>query len=663
MRAKRFGGAPLSSACGAARALGATVVGLLLATAPAANAADPQPYKVDMARTADNDLNATLKATSELETLRKSAPVGPFGLIGRARGDLERLKTVLESVGFYEGSVSITIDGRPLDDPGLGEELTSRSKGNDAQIKITFSTGPLYHLRTIQIDGEVSETARRSLALQSGAPATAAEVLAAGDRLRTALGDEGYAFAKVAPPRARRDPASHVLDVRFHVATGARVQIGQIQLQGLKDIDEAFIRKRLLVHAGEQYGATKLETARRDLLSLGVFSSVGVNIGTSADSEGRVPVTFQMREKRPHAVGFTAAYSSDLGSSAGVNWTKRNISGKADSLALSAKVINLGGGTASRGVGYDVNGRYSIPQFIRRDQTLQVSVGGLKQSLDAYDQTAATAGVTLTRKLSSLWNASVGFSAERERIHQECFMANGPGQTLDIAEQPQGQLQPGGCTYHYTLLALPITAVYNGTGQESPLADATHGLRLSLSLAPTFSIGAPSAQFAVIQVSGTFYFDLHKLHLSEDPGRSILAVRALAGLAAGAQELSLPPDQRFYAGGSGTIRGYRYQSVGPQFPDGNPIGGTAINVGSAEFRQRFGTNFGAAFFVDAGNVSRNLDPLNGALRFGTGAGVRYYTPIGPLRVDIAVPLNKRPRTATSRGDDSFEIYIGLGQAF
>jgi translocation and assembly module TamA len=156
---------------------------------------------------------------------------------------------------------------------------------------------------------------------------------------------------------------------------------------------------------------------------------------------------------------------------------------------------------------------------------------------------------------------------------------------------------------------------------------------------------------------------LHKLHLNADAGRSILAVRALAGFAAGAHELSLPPDQRFYAGGSGTIRGYRYQSVGPQFPDGNPIGGTAINAGSAEFRQRIGTNFGAAVFVDAGNVSRNLNPLNGALRFGAGAGVRYYTPIGPLRVDVAVPLNKRPKTATSRGDDSFEVYIGLGQAF
>ena len=135
------------------------------------------------------------------------------------------------------------------------------------------------------------------------------------------------------------------------------------------------------------------------------------------------------------------------------------------------------------------------------------------------------------------------------------------------------------------------------------------------------------------------------------------------GLAAGASQFSLPPDQRFYAGGSGTIRGYRFQSVGPVFPNGNPIGGTAINAGTVEYRQRIGTNFGTAFFVDGGNVSKNLSPFNGTLRFGVGAGVRYYTPIGPIRVDIALPVQRRHGAGVVNPDDAFEIYIGLGQAF
>ena len=120
--------------------------------------------------------------------------------------------------------------------------------------------------------------------------------------------------------------------------------------------------------------------------------------------------------------------------------------------------------------------------------------------------------------------------------------------------------------FSYTLLSLPITALFNTTGQDSPLEDATHGVRVSLSVTPTFSFGHPSTRFFITQGTGSLYFDLNNIGLNKTPGRSVLALRALAGLAVGASQFSLPPDQRFYAGGSGTIRGYRYQSVGPAVP-------------------------------------------------------------------------------------------------
>jgi translocation and assembly module TamA len=629
-------------------------------------AADPQPYKVDMASTGDSTLNSTLKATSELETLRKSAPVGPFSLIGRARGDLERLKTVLESFGYYQSYVEIRIDGLPLDDPGVGEELTSRSKDNDAEVKITFSTGPLYHLRKIEIDGTVPSGAEKSLQLETGAPAIAADVLAAGDRLLNALEDQGYAFAKVDTPIAYEDPPNRVLDVQFHVETGDPVKLGEIRIRGLKKMKEAVVRKRLLVHTGEPYGASKIEAARKDLLALGVFSSVSVRLGTKADSEGRIPVTFNARERAGHAVSVSGAYSSDLGGSTGVSWTKRNVSGRADSLTLSATAINLGGGTSSNGVGYDVNGKYLIPDWKERNQSLQVAVGAIRQFLDAYDQTAYTGSVTVNRKLTSILTLSAGLGIEQERINQhECNEGQcnyDATQTDPCVLNLDPTKNPPACNqrFSYTLLSLPITALLNTTGQDSPLVDATHGVRVSLGVTPTFSFGHPNARFFVTQGTGSLYIDLNDLGLNKNPARSVLALRALAGLAIGASQFSLPPDQRFYAGGSGTIRGYRYQSVGPLFHNGNPIGGTAINAGTVEFRQRIGMNFGTAVFLDAGNVSQNLSPFNGQLKSGAGVGLRYYTPIGPIRLDVAVPLQRR---SGQNPDDAFEIYIGLGQAF
>ena len=634
---------------------------LLTGIVSLARAADPQPYRVELAPTGNGALDSTLKTTSQLAALRKSAPVDPFGLIARARGDIDRLRTVLEGFGYYQGSVSITINGLVLDDPKLGDILSALPKENDAVCRVSFNLGPLYHLGNIQIDGSVPDSARGSLGLASGAPAIATDVLAGGARLLTALENQGYAFAKVDPPVAGEDPRKHALNVTFHVVTGPHVQIGEIRFEGLKRVHERLVRRRLLLHTGEPYSALAVERARKDLLTLGVFASVNVRLADSPDGEGRVPVTFQMEERPRHAVSLSGAYSSDLGGSAGVTWSDRNVRGNAEQLNLSATVINLGG-TATTGVGYDTSAKYVLPEFAHRDQSLQFAVGAIKQALQAYEQKAVTSGVTLSRKLSSVWTGTVGISAVRETITQE------------------------GIAQDYTLFALPLGVLYDSTDLPSPLNDATHGVRASLTLAPTRSHGHLDTTFYITQFSIADYLDLHRLFRTER-GRSVLAVRALLASALGAtvsvetidgvqvRVPDLPPDQRFYAGGSGTVRGYRYQSVGPEFPDGNPVGGTALSAINVEFRQRFGRSFGAALFADAGAVGERLSPLSGLIHggrcssgapsqsttncwaVGVGAGLRYYTPIGALRLDLAVPTYRRPN------DDRFGVYIGLGQAF
>jgi translocation and assembly module TamA len=138
---------------------------------------------------------------------------------------------------------------------------------------------------------------------------------------------------------------------------------------------------------------------------------------------------------------------------------------------------------------------------------------------------------------------------------------------------------------------------------------------------------------------------------------SVIAIRGLVGSVQGATDFDLPPDQRFYGGGSATVRGFRYQSIGPQFVDNTPIGGTSIDAATIELRQRLWGNIGAAAFIDAGQVAEGSAPFAGRLEEGAGVGARYYTAIGPIRVDLAVPINPIPH------GDSFEIYLGLGEAF
>src|ERR1700677_1572148 len=100
-----------------------------------ARAADPQPYKVELVSTGNGAMDSTLRATSDLVSLRTSAPVSPYGLIARARSDIDRLKTVLESYGYYQSSVNIQIDGTGLNAPGLAEQLTALPKKQDAKIQ------------------------------------------------------------------------------------------------------------------------------------------------------------------------------------------------------------------------------------------------------------------------------------------------------------------------------------------------------------------------------------------------------------------------------------------------------------------------------------------------------------------------------------------------
>jgi translocation and assembly module TamA len=594
-------------------------------------AADTQPYDVTIGSTDVPALKQALKDASELQSLKEKVPVGSFALILRAKGDVDRFDTVLRSFGYYDGRVVIDIEGHSLDDPALSPTLSALAEGKSAEVKVTVQVGPLYHLGRITINGEVPPDAAAKLGLAEGQPAVASDVLAAGARLLTAMREDGYALATVDPPDAIQDSQHRTIDVTFKAAEGRRAVVGAIDFTGLSAVNEDFVRRRLLVQPGQLYQPSKIDAARQDLASIGVFSSVSVSAGTSVASDGSIPLTYSFQERPPHAVGITGAFSTDLGGSLTTTWSDRNLFGNAEQLNLSAAGTGVGGSDV-KGLGYDISAQFLKPDFLRRDQALEFDAAALKQDLQAYNQQAVSVGASVRRKLSPLWTVSVGLTAEQETIAQE------------------------GVTRDYTLLAVPVTARYDSTGLANPLTDPTHGSRVSFTVTPTLSLGRKSSTFAILQASGSIYFDLGHYWFGTE-GRSVLALRGLVGSVEGAGQFELPPDQRFYGGGSATVRGFKYQSIGPLFSDNNPIGGTAIDAGTVEFRQRLFRDFGVATFADAGQVSANSAPFGGTLRVGAGVGLRYYTSIGPVRLDIAVPLNRPP------GGDRFEIYLGLGQAF
>ena len=600
--------------------------GLLIAALVAPDlgrAADPQPYHVDLPSTGEPALDAGLRASSVLLTLREKAPVGPFALLSRARDDRGRLDTALTSFGYYGAKISIDIAGQSIDDPNL-PALLDRTTGEVA-VAIHIDKGPLYHLRRVELTGQPDAVARDSLKLKPGDPAVAVDVVDAQGRMLQALRNDGRALAKVDTPVAVLVPPDRGLDVSYGVQPGPRVDLGPITIVGLDRVHESYVRRRLLVHRGEQFDPRKIAKAREDLAAAGVFSDVTFDAPDKLDAAGQLPVTVRLVESKRHVVGATIAYSTDLGFSAGVTWADRNLFGNAERLDLGAAVTQIGGSDAKR-PGYDVNATLTQPDVFTRDLDLIYRLQGIKESLDAYDRTAIVGGVSVRRRFSPELSLTAGVQAQQARITQE------------------------GMTDDYTLLQLPVTGVYDTTGTEG-LLDATHGIKATGTVTPSDSLRSPGAQFVILSAAGSTYVDFGS------KGRSVLALRATLASVQGATTFELPPDQRLYAGGSATVRGYKYQSVGPKFADNRPTGGTSLGAATVEFRQRFLSSFGAAVFVDAGEVSTSSAPFSGNLRMGAGAGIRYYTPFGPIRADIAVPLNKQ------KGDDGLEIYVGIGQAF
>ncbi len=584
--------------------------------------ADPQPYTVKLKPTGDSALDAALNGSSTLISLEKSAPVGGFALTERARQDAARFETALRSFGYYKATVATTIAGHVLTYPTLPATIDQAPANPPLEVAVSFDLGPRFELGSVSISTPVPPAVAAHLDLKPGQPAMAAEILAAQGRLLDALRADSYPLAKVPSPVAILHPDQNLLDVTFQPDPGPKAEIGPITFNGLKAMNEAFVRKRLLIHQGEAFSPQAVEKARADLSSIGVFSVVRADPASALDPQGQLPITFDLTERPLHAVDVGVGYSTDLGANFNTAWRDRNLFGNAEQLNLTASY--QAGGDALVHPGYQAGAQFLKPDFLARDQQLELDLNAVKQSLQAYDQTALLEKIALNRKLSQYWTVSLGLSGEQESILQE-----------DV-------------TRHYNLVGIPASLKYDST---TSLLDPTQGIRAALLLTPTESLGTPSATFLLTQVSGSTYLDFF------DNGRSVLALRGLIGVASGVGVFGIPPDQRFYAGGSATVRGYRYQTLGPQFPDEKPTGGTAISAGTVEMRQRILGNYGVVGFVDVGQVSTNSEPFTSDWHAGAGVGARYYTPIGPIRLDVAVPLNKLP------GGDSFELYIGIGQAF
>ena len=580
-------------------------------------------YKTELAPVEDKVLEEAAKASSLLIELEAKPPDDFYGLYRRAQEDKLRIEKALRSSGYYAGAVTIRVAGRSVDEPAA----TDVEPDAKAAIPVTIELHPgeLYRLREVRVTGGEALPTRLQPELAPKAPARAADIMAEQDRLLNAVLAQGYPFAAVKLEPAVVDHKDRTLAVHYVVEPGSAATIGELHVKGLDRVDADFVDRRLAKFKDKPYAPSEVAELRDDLRSIGVFESVKVKPAEGLDDSGRLPVDIEVVERDRRFIGFGANYSTNDGAGAKAYWGHRNLFGQAEQLRLDAHTSGIGENDWSE-INYGLSADFLKPDFLAQRQDLHSNLALIQEyDRDTFDKKAATFLLGLDRRLSDTLSVSFGGEAEFSEITRD------------------------GVTRNFELFG-PTGAVKYDTSDD--LLNPTRGVRLDLtgSAFPEF-IGSSQDVFQT-RATGTSYLDL------SGAGNLVLAGRLSVASVFGGSVDELPADRLLYAGGGGSVRGYEFRSISPEDEDGDPTGGRSLVEGSVELRYRFLDDYGIVPFFDAGTVTEDTFPsFDEKLQYAAGIGLRYYSTIGPIRADVAVPLNPR------EDDDPVAFYISIGQAF
>jgi len=544
-------------------------------------------------------------------------PSNRFEARRRARGALEAAEALLRSEGYYQPVLEDVVEGE--ENPVAIVAVTPGPRFALSEPIINWIEPPPAPPLQADVLGNLNLTA--------GAPGRAVDVIAGEGRIVAGLTRRGHADARAEPRRVVVDHASLTVEPTYNINAGPLVRLDGVRLETRGPTNPNWVAGLATWSEGEVYDPEDVAELERRLLETGVYDGVGVALApadqTLADGNRPIIVTLTDRPRRILEAG--ATFSTAEGSGVDLIWTWHNRFGRADTLVWQARAADVD----SR-LGVDLR----LPHWRRPGRTLRLSAAVLNEDTDAYRRTAAAVAADLQQRLGKTSWFSYGVGLDAGRYSENRFDP--------VTQAP--------INFERDLVILTGRGSAYLDRSNDPL-DPTTGWRLTASAQPTAVTGEDTTLFLRTEAQATAYLPI------QDNAKTVLAGRVRLGSILGADELTVPSDRLFYSGGGGSVRGYEYQGVAPRLPDNTPRGGLSLFEVSAEVRRDVFRNFQGVVFVDAGSVGFNQAPDFSNMRYGAGFGVRYKLPFGPIRADVAFPLDKRD------GDADFQIYVSIGQAF
>lgn len=565
------------------------------------------PYEVAIQGIEDQALRGLLQEVSETRRLVDRPPPSLTRLRRRAEDDRARLQRALRSEGYYGAAIDLSID----------------AAAEPVHIVFQVDPGPQYRLRDVAIEVAPPEAdlplpSRQELGIAPGTPAVAQTILDAETRLVEQARTRGHALADAGDRRAIVDHDADAMDLTLRLEAGPLVRFGEIEVAGLEEVEREVVERRLPWRQGELITSERLAEGQRALRETDLFSTIRTRLGTTPDDEGRLPVTVVVTERKHRSIEVGVRYRTDEGPGGNVAWEHRNFFGRGERVRTELDVSPVAG---------FLIGSFRKPDVAIRDLALLTEGELAYEDPDAYESRSATARVGLERRFRERMTLTGALAFRAEQVEEAS----------------------SGRDDSFGLVSLPVRFDWD---RSDDLLDPTSGGRLSAENEPFLDTFGSGLLFNKSRVEYAHY-----LQVLETP-RVVLAGRSAVGTLFGASRAEVPANLRFYAGGGGSVRGFGFQDAGELNEQNDPLGGRSLFEASGEVRVRVTDTIGIVAFVDAGAAFTSRSPdFEDELRIGAGPGIRYFSPIGPLRLDVGLPVNPRD------SDDPFQLYISIGQAF
>lgn len=490
--------------------------------------------------------------------------------------------------------------------------------------------------------------------LKAGAPLDRALAQASRESVLDAVKDHGYPYASV---RLTERPGSndHAQILTLTATLGTQATFGDVQVVGNKSVSTHIVERQLTFRPGDRFRLSQLQDSQRRLYGLQTFQFVNVETDTKeGEQPPAVPIKVTLTEGKSKKVNFGFGYGSEEKARASVDWRNVNFFGGARTLEVDSKYSSL-----TRGV----KTTFRQPYLFGPRLDLLASGQFWHDAEPAFTLDTTGARLTLLRTLARpgpvsqrapLTTLSLTYTNEYESytvtdlaLHTPSFYKN----LIALGFDPLTGKAKG------TLASLDFDA-HRATSDDS--VNAQHGYSVSAHFEQAGRALGGDYEFFETILEGRFYAPLGRL--------GVLALKARGGsigTLSGDSNLLVPFFRRYFLGGASSLRGWGRYEVAP-LDAGRPIGGHTMTENSLELRFPIWGKLTGVAFADAGNVWNNAWAFNfGDLRYDVGPGLRYSTPIGPLRVDLGYQINPIPGLLVNGVPEPrrFRIHFSIGQAF